>query len=51
MPRPEDGEKGQLPVFTDKIWAAGLKAHAWSLEHNTRDLRAATLDLPANGKI
>lgn len=32
----EDGEKGQLPVFTDKIWAAGLKAHAWSLEHNTR---------------
>jgi len=32
----EDGEKGQLPVFTDKIWAAGLKAHAWSLENDHR---------------
>lgn len=34
----EDGEKGQLPVFTDKIWAAGLKAHAWSLENHMADL-------------
>lgn len=30
----EDGKRGKLPVFTDKIWAAGLKAHGWSLEHS-----------------
>ena len=28
----EDVEKGKLPVFSDKIWVAALKAHGATMQ-------------------